>query len=844
MMNKSFNLLAIILAVFLIGFLLEETIDSSKLSKYESLEETVEIISELFSVFVALSIFAITWHAYNNSRDNHSLFLGSAFLITGLLTLFHLLSYTFMPDFITPNSPHKASIFFLESRFILAFLLLASVYVQKDSFPKLINRKVMFFFTAAILSVSLASVWIYHDFLFGRFNLDTYSTETVFILVLITIIILVTGFLYYKKAKETFQTNLNYMANGSIIILVSNLVYNSYEFSAHFLIITGFFYFYLGLYKTSVELPYERLAISEEKLRVAAEEKYRRIVETAHEGIWMLDNSAKTSYANSWMAQMLGYTEEEMLGRHLFDFMDADARIEVEKYLGRLKEGFKDTLDFRFSRKDGTDMWAIVSTNPIFDEKGQYVGALGMMTDISQRKQVELEREQFFRFFQITSDLMVIADPNGWFKKVNPACLQTLGYSETELLEKPFIDFIHPEDRQSTIDEIAGQIQLGFTLNFENRYLCKDGTMRWLSWRANYNKDEGITYATARDITESRDAEEALRESEERFRKVFEEGPIGMVLTNHDLNFFSVNPAFCQMLGYTKEEMSIRTFLDLTHPEQRRTDRENVEKLWQGEIPYYRTEKRYITKNGEICWGSLSASLIQGRDGKPLYALAMVENITERKQAEEKIRISLEEKEVLLREIHHRVKNNMQVISSLLMLQSQNIEDKKYKDMFIESQTRIYSMALIHEKLYRSESIAQINFKEYIDGIVSNIFESYCIKSNVKFDINVENIPINIDYAVPCGLIINEIVTNSLKYAFPDGRQGKIHISLKSIDNNMIQLSISDDGIGIAKDLDIRNTKSLGLHLVTALAEGQLHGKIILNRESGTEFQINFRHAK
>jgi two-component sensor histidine kinase len=215
-----------------------------------------------------------------------------------------------------------------------------------------------------------------------------------------------------------------------------------------------------------------------------------------------------------------------------------------------------------------------------------------------------------------------------------------------------------------------------------------------------------------------------------------------------------------------------------------------------------------------------------------------------RKRAEEKIKKSLEEKEVLLREIHHRVKNNMQIVSSLLRLQSQNIEDSKYKDMFIDSQNRINSMALIHEKLYQSESIAQINFKEYIEGIVSNIFESYCIKSNIKIDINVENIPITIDYAVPCGLIINELVTNSLKYAFPDGRNGKIQILLKSIDTNMIQLSISDDGIGIAKDLDIRKTKSLGLHLVTALAEGQLHGKILLNRESGTEFRIIFRHVK
>jgi two-component sensor histidine kinase/sensor domain CHASE-containing protein len=205
---------------------------------------------------------------------------------------------------------------------------------------------------------------------------------------------------------------------------------------------------------------------------------------------------------------------------------------------------------------------------------------------------------------------------------------------------------------------------------------------------------------------------------------------------------------------------------------------------------------------------------------------------------------SVKEKELLLREIHHRVKNNMQVVSSLLRLQSQNIDDNKYRDFFTDSQNRIYAMALIHEKLYESESLAQINIKEYIEGIVSNIFESYGHKSNIQFDINAQNIQLNIDYAVPCGLIINELLTNSIKYAFPEGRQGKIQIFVKSNDNNMIQLSIKDNGIGIAKDMDFRNTKSLGLKLVTGLAEGQLLGDITLNRENGTEFIINFGGKK
>ena len=264
-----------------------------------------------------------------------------------------------------------------------------------------------------------------------------------------------------------------------------------------------------------------------------------------------------------------------------------------------------------------------------------------------------------------------------------------------------------------------------------------------------------------------------------------------------------------------------------------------IDTLNSGE--YSTAEHVHYMNNGEKRYVEVSTSPIMDENRKVAKVIHVAHDITERKIAEVKIKASLEEKEVLLREIHHRVKNNMQIVSSLLGLQAHNIEDKKYKDIFIQSQTRIDSMALIHEKLYQSESIAQINFKEYIDDIVSNIFESYCTKSNIKIDIDVESIPLKIDYAVPCGLIINELVTNCLKYAFPDGRPGIIKISVESKDNNMIKISISDNGIGIPKDLDIRNTESLGLRLVSSLAESQLHGQIIINRDSGTEFQINFR---
>jgi two-component sensor histidine kinase/sensor domain CHASE-containing protein len=205
---------------------------------------------------------------------------------------------------------------------------------------------------------------------------------------------------------------------------------------------------------------------------------------------------------------------------------------------------------------------------------------------------------------------------------------------------------------------------------------------------------------------------------------------------------------------------------------------------------------------------------------------------------------SLQEKEVLLREVHHRVKNNMQVVSSILMLQTQNINDENTLNIFNESNNRILSIALVHEKLCQSENFENINVKEYIHELASNLLTMYGATGKVKCEINVENVTLDINNSVPCGLIINELVTNSLKHAFAQGRQGTIKITFKPKDNNMLQLCVSDDGSGIPKDMDIRNTESLGLKLAIALVEDQLNGEIILLRDHGTEFQINFRGTK
>ncbi len=224
----------------------------------------------------------------------------------------------------------------------------------------------------------------------------------------------------------------------------------------------------------------------------------------------------------------------------------------------------------------------------------------------------------------------------------------------------------------------------------------------------------------------------------------------------------------------------------------------------------------------------------------------------ERRKAQEQIEASLKEKEVLLKEIHHRVKNNLQIICSLLDLQAEYLTDPQALEVFQESQNRIQSMALIHEKLYQSEDLATINFADYIHELITNLWYSYEVYLDaVELKTDIEPVVLDIDTAIPCGLIVNELVSNSLKYAFPFGHRGELSIELHSVSENEFILIVSDTGIGLPKDLDFQNTKSLGLQLVNSLTQ-QLNGTISLKRDCppgsgkarGTKFEVTLFKQK
>ena len=255
---------------------------------------------------------------------------------------------------------------------------------------------------------------------------------------------------------------------------------------------------------------------------------------------------------------------------------------------------------------------------------------------------------------------------------------------------------------------------------------------------------------------------------------------------------------------------------------------------------------RLINKNGEYSWIETQLVPIK-KDGMINSILIIDTDITDRKNATDRLKSSLNEKKILIKEIHHRVKNNMQIITSLLNLQIQHLDGEEIVAATVlkESQNRVRSMAMIHEKLYLSKDFTHIRFEDYIKRLLSDLLYSYNTNlDQVKLVVDVEDVNLNMETAVPCGLIISELISNSLKYAFPEEKKGQIKVSLQQVPQDpRFILTVADDGVGLPPDLDLKNITTLGLELVYNLTQ-QIDGEIELDCSQGTKFKIRFNELE
>jgi two-component sensor histidine kinase len=263
------------------------------------------------------------------------------------------------------------------------------------------------------------------------------------------------------------------------------------------------------------------------------------------------------------------------------------------------------------------------------------------------------------------------------------------------------------------------------------------------------------------------------------------------------------------------------------------------EAVLRGEHQYFET--KMIDRQNNVVWREIFLNPIFDELGNLVEVAGIGLDITEKKLANEQIHNSLQEKEVLLKEVHHRVKNNLQVISSILNLQSSYVKDQSTLNILKESQDRIKSMAFIHESLYQTKDFSSINFSEYVVNLSQNLLHSYSsLEHEIKLNLDIQNVFLNLDLAIPCGLIINEIVSNALKYAFVDKKEDAEIMIKMHLKGENLHLQIKDNGKGLPKHIDYRNTESLGLQLVVTLVD-QLNGSIELDCTQGAHYNILFK---
>lgn len=814
-----------------------------------------------------------------------------------------------------------------------------------------------------------------------------------------------------------------------------------------------------------------------------SEERFRLAIEGARNGVWDWNVITGEIVANEQWAAMLGYKLQEIKPHidlwnqliHPDDIAIVDAAFNA--YVAGQLSHYE--CEHRVYTKSGEWKWVLDRAQIVSrDADGHMLRVTGIIEDIHARKQAELVLQNFF---WLSLDLLCIADINGYFRYVNPAFEQALGIAKADLLAKPFLTFIHPNDVAATQVQVARLASGQEVIDFENRYQHKDGSYRWLSWRAAAMTDSGLLYAVARDITEQkrqhqlmeqtqaaaqvggweldfvtnqlfwtaetyrihdttpadyqptvesaiafytpesvpivneavhhamRDGtpwdfelelitacqrriwvhavgkveieegrairaygsfqdittrkatEAALRQSEVRNRAILDALPDTVFVTDTEgllLDTLSTDAGVYyvpvhQFLGKKVDEVlpppvgqqihttigeaakGVRQVIEYPLPlqgevhyfearlvaldrdkvltivrditEQKRAEEERFIRKIAEAVPHtmyvydldeehyvyinhqarqnfgyspeeimemgrtfftnhlheddlarfpelvarwnnvrddhlFETEYRLRHANGEWRWfAGRDTVFLRNPDGHVRQIIGTAHDITEYKRAQQQILAALKEKEALLKEVHHRVKNNLQIITSLLNLQAAQIKDTTVLQIFTETKNRVRSMALLHETLYSTENLARIDFARYVDRLCAHLFRSYGVDPRrIGLQTAIAGVTLDLDQAIPCGLIINELVSNAIKYAFPDDRTGTVWVTLQPYTDHQYQLCIRDNGIGLPVALELTRTESLGLRLVHDLTL-QLSGELIMTQVAGAAFTILFK---
>ena len=592
----------------------------------------------------------------------------------------------------------------------------------------------------------------------------------------------------------------------------------------------------------------------------ASEERYRDLFENATDLIQSIDADGRFEYVNTAWREALGYNDEDLDGLNCLDIIAPDRREEFERFFrSAITEGSSDRISTVFIGKHGNAV-IVEGTNSTRMEDGRPVAMRSIFRDVTNvhhaREKVQAHEAKLRALFESSEHMFWTIDTDLKITSFNR------GYGEMieRLHGKPpdlNIDPSRPRQRFATPEyhafweEKYAEAFSGKPLRFETELLDQQGkrVCNEIFLSPVFGAKGKVTevFGIGHEITEQKIAEDLVREQAARLKAIFENSANMMIWTlDHELRITSFNDHFKETIEEVHgisfrigdrfvDEMMKRVAGGRYRPLLARYEATLTGKAQQFEV-------ELMDQQGRSVWVENFLNPIE-TDGRVKEISCLAYGITDRKEAQMELLRSLNEKEILLKEVHHRVKNNLQVISSILSLQTAHVgDDKRILDLLRDSRDRIRSMAFIHESLYQTKDFSSIDLANYIEGLSRNLMMSYSLTGKVALRTDLQKVHLVLDQAIPCGLILNELISNALKHAFPSGREGEVRIDLFTREDR-VHIGVSDNGIGVPKTFNVETHGNLGLELVHTLVD-QLDGRIEMSGGPGVSYLLTFERIK
>lgn len=553
----------------------------------------------------------------------------------------------------------------------------------------------------------------------------------------------------------------------------------------------------------------------------------------------LMDEDLEFLRWNSNAERYTGYSREELKKKSAFDLIVPEDHQQLKAATERVRNNKSEGTELRLLTKSGDVIpyfWKGYFINIDDQERFLCVGL-----DITAQKKTEQELMDEKRFNEALVEslpgIFYMIDSDGNYERWNQNFVEELGYSAEEIEDMTPADFYSDEEYQRIAEGIQEVFETG-EAEIETTIRTKDGTKIPYYLTGKLFKQDGENYlvGVGYDISEQIKARKQLQKSEELFRNLFLKAPAAIVMVTPDNKVRNINDSFKELFGYSEEELKGRDIDEVLVPED---EYEQAPKMPENghAMDSFNKEAKRIKKDGTLV-DVFVAGIPVYINGEPLAGFGMYIDITEQKRYEEEIYSSLKEKHVMLKEIHHRVKNNLAVVSGLLQLQMYETDDPVIQDTLRQSENRIQTMALIHEKLYNSQNLSRISCKSYIGDLVETIRNTIQPDKALVVETDIADVELTINQAVPFALLVNEVVTNSFKHAFEERDEGTINIDVKLRDNKMFA-RISDNGSGLPEGFSLGDSDSLGMKLINNFIK-QLDGDFEIGTDDGTYIELNF----